>query len=228
MRRLMFALIVLVAVSCDQGGDGSATGSTADTIASGPTSTGTTGTTTEPPPTAAVPQVDNVQLDKARRELERAGFEVQVAKSYSSKPAGIVLSQDPQHGTAIEVGAIVSLVVAKPLPQIPDVVGLTVAKAQRALREAGYEFRVVRSGTSGTPGTVIAQMPSPGTEARPGRQVKLTTPNCTMGYSPCLPPASDYDCAGGSGDGPKYTGFVRVTGSDPYGLDADNDGYGCE
>jgi hypothetical protein len=52
---------------------------------------------------------------------------------------------------------------------------------------------------------------------------------CTPGYKPCLKPASDYDCAGGSGDGPKYvSGPVTVTGSDPYGLDSDNDGIGCE
>ncbi|MGH2703152.1 MAG: thermonuclease family protein, partial [Actinomycetota bacterium] len=37
--------------------------------------------------------------------------------------------------------------------------------------------------------------------------------NCTSGYSPCLPPAPDYDCAGGEGDGPKYaSGPIRVTG----------------
>jgi hypothetical protein len=52
--------------------------------------------------------------------------------------------------------------------------------------------------------------------------------NCTPGYSPCLAPASDYDCFGGSGNGPKYTGPVRVTGSDPYHLDRDGDGKGCE
>ena len=55
---------------------------------------------------------------------------------------------------------------------------------------------------------------------------------CTPGYSPCLPLGpSDYDCAGGSGNGPAYTepGVVyQVSGSDPYGLDADNDGRGCE
>jgi Ca2+-binding RTX toxin-like protein len=55
---------------------------------------------------------------------------------------------------------------------------------------------------------------------------------CTPGYSPCLPLGpSDYDCSGGDGNGPAYTqpGVVyRVTGSDPYGLDADNDGFGCE
>ena len=46
----------------------------------------------------------------------------------------------------------------------------------------------------------------------------------------CLDPnASDYDCAGGSGDGPKYVqGPVSVVGDDHYGLDADGDGVGCE
>lgn len=47
-------------------------------------------------------------------------------------------------------------------------------------------------------------------------------------YNPCLPPASDYDCEGGSGNGPAYTGMVEVTGTDIYGLDADGDGIGCE
>jgi hypothetical protein len=52
--------------------------------------------------------------------------------------------------------------------------------------------------------------------------------NCTPGYIPCLPPASDYDCDGGEGNGPRYTGRVRVTGPDPYGLDDDDDGVGCD
>ena len=52
--------------------------------------------------------------------------------------------------------------------------------------------------------------------------------NC-QGYSPCLPPGPDVDCAGGSGDGPRYdNGPVSVTGSDPYGLDSDGDGVACE
>jgi hypothetical protein len=52
--------------------------------------------------------------------------------------------------------------------------------------------------------------------------------NC-QGYDPCLPPGGDVDCAGGSGDGPRYVnGPVRVTGSDPYGLDGDGDGIACE
>lgn len=52
---------------------------------------------------------------------------------------------------------------------------------------------------------------------------------CTPGYSPCLPPASDYDCVDGEGDGPEYViGPVDVKGSDPYDLDRDGNGIGCE
>jgi len=49
-----------------------------------------------------------------------------------------------------------------------------------------------------------------------------------QGYSPCIPPGPDVDCAGGSGNGPRYVGLVHVYGSDPYGLDSDGDGLGCE
>jgi hypothetical protein len=53
--------------------------------------------------------------------------------------------------------------------------------------------------------------------------------NCNPNYSGCLiADASDYDCAGGSGDGPYYTGTVEVLAYDEYGLDADGDGYGCD
>jgi micrococcal nuclease len=50
-----------------------------------------------------------------------------------------------------------------------------------------------------------------------------------QGYSPCLTPGPDYDCAGGSGDGPRFVeGPVHVNGSDPYDLDRDGDGVACE
>jgi len=53
--------------------------------------------------------------------------------------------------------------------------------------------------------------------------------SCDPNYTGCLDPNSpDYDCAGGSGNGPDYTGPVQVIGEDHYGLDADGDGYACE
>jgi hypothetical protein len=39
----------------------------------------------------------------------------------------------------------------------------------------------------------------------------------------------DYDCAGGSGDGPNYvSGPIYVVGYDEFGLDSDGDGVACE
>lgn len=54
---------------------------------------------------------------------------------------------------------------------------------------------------------------------------------CDPNYEnpPCVPIASDVDCAGGKGNGPAYVrGPVIVIGDDKYGLDRDNDGIGCE
>jgi hypothetical protein len=64
-------------------------------------------------------------------------------------------------------------------------------------------------------------------------QAQTTTPaepDCHPSYKgACLDPnASDYDCEGGSGDGPEYTGPVTVVGDDPYDLDREGDGLACE
>jgi hypothetical protein len=149
------------------------------------------------------------------------------------------LGQSEPAGSSVELGGTVTLTVAKTLPKIPHVIGKTLANAKRALKNAGFEVgKVTQQTSSKSKGTVISQSPSGGTPARPGRTVSLVTAkpaaapasNCTPGYSPCLVyhGGADYDCSGGTGDGPYFTGPVRVTGFDPYGLDADGDGYGCE
>jgi hypothetical protein len=72
---------------------------------------------------------------------------------------------------------------------------------------------------------VHAAVPSTSSDAAPSQSAA----NCTPGYSPCIPPGPDVDCAGGSGNGPRYVqGPITVTGSDPYGLDSDGNGIGCE
>ena len=73
----------------------------------------------------------------------------------------------------------------------------------------------------------------PPTPTDPPAAAPPTTParNCHPSYEgACLDPtASDYDCAGGSGNGPKYVqGPVKVRPPDPFDLDADADGLGCE
>jgi hypothetical protein len=51
-----------------------------------------------------------------------------------------------------------------------------------------------------------------------------TGAGCQPGYSPCLPRVADLNCS----DIPASKKPVRVTGSDPYRLDGDGDGYGCD
>jgi hypothetical protein len=55
--------------------------------------------------------------------------------------------------------------------------------------------------------------------------------SCDPSYKgACLKPnVADYDCAGGSGDGPFYApGPITVVGDDHYDLDRDGDGVACE
>src|SRR6266508_6471965 len=127
---------------------------------------------------------------------------------------------------------------------VPRVIGMRLENAKNILKETDLQVNVVRKYSPKRSGTVLSQNVSAGTEVRPGRTIRLMIskgpkpqpspqPNCTSGYSPCLVyhGGADYDCYGGSGDGPYYTepGVVyTVSGSDPYGLDADNDGSGCE
>ena len=60
----------------------------------------------------------------------------------------------------------------------------------------------------------------------PPAPVAAPASNCHPSYRGVLSYllVSDYDCAGGSGNGPAYTGPVRVVGYDEYGLDSDGDG----
>jgi hypothetical protein len=191
------------------------------------------------PAVAVVPQVTGLPLDQARKRLHAEGLRVgDVETRPSAQDKGTVLAQGDKKGTEVESGSAVRLVVAAPLPKVPTVVGEQQSAAKRQIRHAGFKVKVKKQSTSSAPdGAVLSQLPRGGASARPGAVVVITVANkppaptstCTPGYSPCLPLASDYDCAGGSGDGPEYVvGVVQVTGSDPYGLDADNDGLGCE
>jgi hypothetical protein len=115
---------------------------------------------------------------------------------------------------------------------VPDVTNQPVANARQHLRAKGFKINVRQRfdlpALTYRQGVVVQQEPDFG-DYRLGQRVTLfVQPACTPGYSPCLSPAFDYDCAGGTGDGPRYVyGIVRVTGFDPYGLDGDNNGYGC-
>lgn len=197
---------------------------------------------------APMPDLVGLKPRKAWKALTAADLVVgAISHVPSDRPVGTVLTQSVARGVLTLAGATVDVTVAAPYPAVPGVVGQARRAAERAVRDAGFEVRVrTERRTSGREGAVLRQSPAGSTLLAPGSVVTLVVAhvvapppppepepepveNCTPGYDPCLPPASDYDCAGGSGNGPAYAyGPIRVTGSDPYDLDSDGDGYGCE
>ena len=87
-----------------------------------------------------------------------------------------------------------------------------VATGVTAQRVGGDRVRLRRS-------SCAAPKPRPSSAPRPVAPPRED--GCHPSYSPCVPTGRDYDC--GELDGP-YT----VRGSDPYKLDGDDDGVGCE
>ena len=140
-----------------------------------------------------------------------------------------------------------------PKVEVPRLVGMKLASARQRLASHGLKLRVrYRPTARFAAGTVISQSRRMGVGVARSSAITLviakalppqppstqpppppTTPSrsCHPSYEgACLDPtASDYDCAGGSGNGPRYVqGLVKVRPPDPFDLDADNDGLGCE
>jgi hypothetical protein len=191
-----------------------------------------------------LPSLVGQMSGSAERLADKYGWDIKIRRRYSNVGAHKILAQTPAAGTMMRYDAPFTVVLAKQLPKLPRVVDMSKGKALAQVKMNNWQVTVVEQVSTRKPGTVIAMSPIGGSGLLPGSTITLTvakkapppraptvtsgTSGCTPGYSPCLPPASDYDCAGGTGNGPKYTGYVTVTGSDPYGLDSDNDGAGCE
>ncbi|MDY6794833.1 MAG: PASTA domain-containing protein [Actinomycetota bacterium] len=66
------------------------------------------------PTTVTVPNVVGMEEDKAKKELEDSGLDVQVEEDVSPDvPEGQVMSQDPTSGQTLEKGGTVTMVVSK-------------------------------------------------------------------------------------------------------------------
>jgi beta-lactam-binding protein with PASTA domain len=136
---------------------------------------------------------------------------------------------------------------------VPRLVGLRLARAKGSLAERGLTAKVTYKSTARyAAGTVIGQSRKAGAGVLPDTTITLVVAKAPPPPPPTAPPAppptapprnchpsyqgeclkvgiGDYDCAGGSGNGPNYVqGTVRVVGPDEFDLDRDGDGWGCE
>jgi hypothetical protein len=222
--------------------DESASAVAKDDAEPAPTSTAEAKPTVTASPTSVVPKLAGLSRSQAENALADAGLIVgEIRQVPSTRPRGTVLRQGTRVGMSLPTGSAVVLVVAAPYPRVPSVVGRSKSEALSRLRGEGFQVKVeVETRTSGKNGVVLRQNPGGSDRAKPHSTITIVVSsivrplappvrNCTPGYEPCLAPASDYDCAGGSGDGPAYAdGPIYVTGSDPYDLDRDGDGIACE
>jgi micrococcal nuclease len=103
--------------------------------------------------------------------------------------------------------------------------GETPFRYAAAFQRAQSRARSGARGLWGGPCHGNTTQPDPSTRATRRPTKTTTTPaggNCNPNYRPCVPNSpTDLDC--------RDIGFpVQVIGSDPYRLDGDGDGYGCE
>ena len=168
-------------------------------------------------------------------------------------PAPTAVSTAAPAATTTAPPATTAAPTTTPKVEVPRLVGMKLASARQRLASHGLKLRVrYRPTARFAAGTVISQsrrmgvgvarssaitlviakaLPPPPPTTQPPPPPTTPSRSCHPSYEgACLDPtASDYDCAGGSGNGPKYVqGPVKVRPPDPFDLDADNDGLGCE
>ncbi|MAE72070.1 MAG: penicillin-binding protein [Gemmatimonadetes bacterium] len=110
-----------------------------------------------------VPSLGGKSIDQARNELERIGLRTRVEGE-----AGRVSQQEPRPGTALTRGASVLLLAAPSqrddtmAVEVPELTGLSIRGAHRALLDLGLGLRLDGNGH------VIGQLPRAGQRVAPG------------------------------------------------------------
>jgi serine/threonine-protein kinase len=132
----------------------------------------------------AVDDYEGVREARAVTRIETDGFEAKVQRRpSSSEPEGFVYDQQPDPGTRLARGSIVTILVSsgKPTVRVPDVRGDSQADAIEALTRLGLDPRVVPINSPAEEGTETAQDPSPGLTVVTGTTVRI---NVSRGPKP--------------------------------------------
>lgn len=125
-----------------------------------------------------VPDVTGKTQAEAAQALEGAGLSVgEVGEASDPEAApGTVVRQDPAAGQEADEGSSVALTVSTgpATAEVPDVIGLTQAEAESALRDVGFvPTSAPQYDLTAPAGEVMAQLPEAGQGAVPGSPVGL-------------------------------------------------------
>ncbi|GIH68154.1 Stk1 family PASTA domain-containing Ser/Thr kinase [Sphaerimonospora thailandensis] len=127
------------------------------------------------PETIAVPDVANLSEAEARAKIAEVGLTIgRVSKKESDTvPRDQVVGTNPSVGKRVKKGGNVNLVISLGL-LMPDVTDMTRDKAERFLRDRGFNVQIDETANDAQPGTVIGQDPAGGTPVEAGIEVRLT------------------------------------------------------
>jgi len=129
----------------------------------------------------SVPDVEGMTRASAEKALSDAGLKVLVAESPSTTVAkDVVISQLPAAGDSVAPGTSVGIQVSSGAPAnpdqvtVPDVVGMSLTDAQKALSDVGLKSLPVPATGTGKPANqVLAQTPSGDSQTPQGSEVVL-------------------------------------------------------
>jgi serine/threonine-protein kinase len=130
-----------------------------------------------------------IQEPLAVEAITDDGFEARVTKEPNDEVAeGYVAEQQPEPGTRLAKGSIVTIVVStgKAEVLVPNVVGKSEAEAVAEITRAGLEARSVQINSGQPAGTVTAQAPPAGTTLVTGSEVRI---NVSKGPAPVAVPS---------------------------------------
>ena len=130
-------------------------------------------------PRVRVPQLRGLSTSQARQRLVRVGLRLARRDSayHESIPAGAIIDQTPQARTLVKKGRRVSVDISRGrrFYAVPDVRRVSEREARLQLEAARLSVGEVmfESSSSIPEGAVIEQVPRPGVELSPGREVDL-------------------------------------------------------
>lgn len=127
-----------------------------------------------------VPNVTNMTVVEAQKLLEEKEFKVELEEKYGDpdkyKP-GTVMEQSPKAGEKRKQGSLIILTICKgaELKAVPDVIGMSLTKAEQTLNEAGFKVgNVTKRHVDGEKmGAVLSQSPKGTDKAPKGSSIDL-------------------------------------------------------
>jgi beta-lactam-binding protein with PASTA domain/tRNA A-37 threonylcarbamoyl transferase component Bud32 len=123
-----------------------------------------------------MPLVLGQTLESAQRELQTAGFKVDIDRRADAAPADTVFRQVPSADERVDKGSTVTLFVSNgpTTVKVPDVLGLSERDARRRIRGANLKPVLESENSASVPaGNVIRSDPGAGTEIERGSRVTL-------------------------------------------------------